>query len=69
MGEQMANGMHPIMGLIALVIIIFLLFIWVRIVGKTGNNKWLGLLMIVPVVNIIFMAWLAFSAWPVEKKG
>ena len=69
MGEQMANGMHPIMGLIALVIIIFLLFIWVRIVGKTGNNKWLGLLMIVPLVNIIFMIWLAFSAWPVEKKG
>jgi len=59
---------NPVYGIIAVVVIVFMLFIWVRIVGKTGNNKWLGLLMIVPLVNIIFMIWLAFSAWPVEKK-
>jgi hypothetical protein len=59
---------NPVYGIIALVVIIFMLFIWVRIVGKTGNSKWLGLLMVVPLVNIIFMIWLAFSAWPVEKK-
>ena len=59
---------NPVYGIIGLVVIIFMLFIWVKIVGKTGNSKWLGLLMIVPLVNIVFMIWLAFSIWPVEKK-
>jgi uncharacterized protein (DUF983 family) len=51
----------PLMMLIigALIVIPF----WV-IFEKAGYSKWLSLLMVVPVVNIIAIYYLAFSEWP-----
>ncbi|MDQ6627920.1 MAG: hypothetical protein M3Z29_05625 [Pseudomonadota bacterium] len=36
-----------------------------RIVGRTGNHPALSILLWVPLVNLIFIWWLAFSRWPV----
>lgn len=36
-------------------------YLWMCIVENLGRNKWLGLLMLVPLVNMIYMAVLAFS--------
>ncbi len=36
-------------------------YLWMCIVENLGRNKWLGLLMLVPVVNIVYMVVLAFS--------
>jgi len=47
-----------IFGLLNLAAIIYL---WICITENVGKNKWLGLLMIVPLVNLIFPAILAFS--------
>lgn len=62
-------------GLAELVIILFMLLVFVgmiviywRIISKTGNTGALSLLLLVPIVNIIFLIWLAFSEWPVEKR-
>ncbi|MBI5101657.1 MAG: tetratricopeptide repeat protein [Nitrospirae bacterium] len=38
-----------------------MVYLWMCIVENLGKNKWLGLLMIVPVVNIVYLAVLAFS--------
>ena len=35
-----------------------------KLVGRTGHSPLLGLLFIVPLVNIIFWWWLAFGHWP-----
>ncbi|MFN4156647.1 MAG: hypothetical protein ACK4HF_18550 [Paracoccaceae bacterium] len=31
---------------------------------KAGHSKWLGLLMVIPLVNIITLYWVAFSKGP-----
>lgn len=42
---------------------------WYRIAAKAGFNPWLGLLMVVPVVNLGFLVWFAFTDWPVHFDG
>ncbi|MBN8968137.1 MAG: hypothetical protein J0G95_06710 [Rhizobiales bacterium] len=56
----------PIMMLIFGVLII--VPFWV-IFSKAGHSKWLSLLMIVPLVNVIAIYYLAFSEWPSLAKA
>jgi Family of unknown function (DUF5684) len=37
-------------------------YLWICITENLGKNKWLGLLMMIPIVNFIFLGILAFSA-------
>jgi len=37
------------------------IYLWMCIAENLGRNKWLGLLMLIPVVNFVFMGVLAFS--------
>jgi uncharacterized membrane protein YedE/YeeE len=41
---------------------------WWRILSRTGNPGQLGLLMLVPVLNVVLMFWFAFSDWPMERR-
>ena len=40
-----------------------------QICKRVGYSPWLSLLIVLPLVNLIFMYYLAFSEWPSEKKG
>ena len=40
--------------------IVFLAWIWYRIAENTNKPGWLGLLMVIPVVNLLVMYYLAF---------
>ncbi len=67
-GGMFGNGMGsvgPFMILIsaALVIVPF----WF-IFPKAGYSKWLSLLMVVPLVNVIALYFLAFSQWPGQRN-
>jgi hypothetical protein len=42
--------------------------IWARIFSRTGAHGAMGLLMLVPVVNVILLFVLAFGSWPLEKE-
>ncbi len=33
---------------------------------KAGYSKWLSLLMLVPIANVIMLYFLAFSTWPIS---
>jgi len=44
------------------------ILIWWKIFSKTGMSGWMGLLMFVPLANIIMLFVLAFSEWPVERE-
>lgn len=65
MSEMMSGtsmwSFGPLMMLIfaALVVIPF----W-TIFRKAGYSPWLGLLMVVPIVNLVMLYFLAFSRWP-----
>jgi hypothetical protein len=41
---------------------------WVAIFGKTGYSGWLGVLMIVPVVNVVAFFVLAAREWPIQRE-
>jgi hypothetical protein len=55
----------PIMMLVyAVVIIVPFWFIF----SKAGYSRWLSLLMIVPLLNLILLYFLAFANWPILKE-
>lgn len=54
-------AMGPLMMLVtAAVVIVPFWFIF----SKAGYSKWLSLLMVVPMVNVILLYVIAFSKWP-----
>ncbi len=46
---------------------VFLIPFW-RICSKAGFSGWLSLFMLIPLVNLLFLYFLAFSDWPTHKK-
>ena len=55
------SAMGPLMMLVmAAVMVVPFWFIF----SKAGYSKWLSLLMVVPIVNVILLYFLAFSKWP-----
>jgi hypothetical protein len=40
----------------------------VMLIGKTGNNRWLGLLCLVPIANVVLLFYLVLSTWPVTRE-
>lgn len=59
------SGKHPCLWILAMVVPIIGPFIgvylWICITENLGKNKWLGLLSLLPIVNLGLMGWLAFS--------
>ncbi len=51
-----------------LALLVFAVFIWWRIFSKAGFPGALGLLMLVPLVNLAMMCFLAFARWPVQQQ-
>ena len=66
----------PVFGAIfTIIIMLFVLFITViqilafcKIFSKAGFNWVLGLLMLVPIANIIMFFFLAFAEWPIQRE-
>jgi hypothetical protein len=54
--------------LIILAFLGFIVYVYWKIVAKTGHSGWLSLLMVVPLANFIVMLVLAFSEWPIERE-
>ena len=42
--------------------------LWWKIVGKTGYSGWMGLLILLPVVNLVILLILAFGEWPIHRE-
>lgn len=40
-----------------------------RLCKRAGYSPWLSLLILVPIADIIFVYWLAFSDWPSQRGG
>lgn len=38
-----------------------------RLCSRVGHSPWLSLLILVPLVNLIFIYYLAFGEWPARK--
>jgi uncharacterized membrane protein YhaH (DUF805 family) len=53
---------------IVLVILSIKLWICCKIFAKAGYSWALGLLILIPIVNIIMAFFLAFADWPIHKE-
>jgi uncharacterized membrane protein YhaH (DUF805 family) len=53
---------------ILLVVVAIKLLICCKIFLKAGYSWALGLLMLIPIVNIIMAFYLAFADWPIHKE-
>ena len=43
-------------------------YVWSRIFWKAGWGQWTGVLMLVPIVNVVMLVMLAFGRWPVHDR-
>ncbi len=53
---------------IMLAVVAFAVLVWWKIFSKAGYPGALGLLMLVPLVNLGMMAFLAFARWPIQEE-
>jgi hypothetical protein len=51
-----------------LALIIFFVIIHCKIFSKAGYHWALGLLMMVPIANLVMMCVLAFGQWPIHRE-
>ncbi|MDX5364765.1 MAG: hypothetical protein LPJ91_11500 [Pseudazoarcus pumilus] len=40
-----------------------------RICRRAGHPSWLGILILIPLINLAFLYFLAFSRWPAAEAG
>lgn len=62
------TGMWPFGPLMMLVMAAVVIVPFWFIFSKAGYSKWLSLLMVVPLVNVILLYYFAFSKWPMDSK-
>jgi len=68
-GELIAGGIGLVIFLvIGLASLILGIVIWWKIFAKAGYSGALGLLMLLPVVNVIMLLVLAFGQWPIHRE-
>jgi uncharacterized membrane protein YhaH (DUF805 family) len=60
-------AMQAVSLLLPLTIVLFLLWMTVRILRKAGYSGWWSLLTLIPIVNIVMIWVFAFSDWPALK--
>ena len=69
---QYASGFMFIMMafgfLMALIVTIITLVVYCKIAAKMGYSWALGLLTIVPIVNLVLFIYLAFADWPIHRE-
>lgn len=61
-------SMGPFGAVMWLIMVVLIVLPFWFIFLKAGYSKWLGLLMVVPIVNIVMLYFLAFSTWPSQDK-
>jgi len=54
--------------LVLLVVMVALVVVFGMIFSKAGFSGWLGLLMLIPLVNLCAALFLAFAEWPVHRE-
>ena len=53
---------------ITLIAVAIKILVFCKISSKAGFSWALGLLMLVPIANIVFVFYLAFADWPIQKE-
>ncbi|SDT87926.1 hypothetical protein [Halopseudomonas salegens] len=65
MGHSMGAGHFLWMLVIAIALVIPA---W-RLCQRIGYPGWIGILVLIPILNLALLYFIAFSHWPVNKSG
>jgi hypothetical protein len=57
-----------LVALLGITLVVLAIVFW-RLLGRAGMTPALGLLMLVPLVNLGVALWFAFAEWPAEKEA
>ena len=57
-----------LMSLLYIALLVFGIYVYMRIARKAGWTLWHGLLVLVPVAGVVFLIMFAFVEWPVERR-
>ncbi|MBO0901290.1 hypothetical protein J1G43_15095 [Cellulomonas sp. zg-ZUI22] len=57
-----------LVGALYVAFLLFGIYLYMRVARKAGWTIWHGLLMLVPVANVVFLIMFAFTEWPVERR-
>lgn len=57
------------LGLPWLIVLVIAVVPFWRICKRVGHSPWLSLLVLLPLVNLVFVYYLAFSQWPLENRS
>jgi hypothetical protein len=68
LAAAMGVGMLLFFLFIMAVSVVLTVVIWWKIFSKAGWSGALGLLMLVPFVNLIMCFYVAFATWPIQRE-
>ncbi|WP_221031942.1 hypothetical protein [Actomonas aquatica] len=64
--------MDILLNILGSILVLLALFIyvgiWTSIVKKTGRAAWVGMVMLIPGVNLVYLVVLAVTEWPIEAE-
>jgi hypothetical protein len=67
--EEIIGLFSGVFGCSLVILFLFLaVFVWWKIFAKAGYGGAFGLLMLVPLVNLVMILILAFGKWPVLRE-
>jgi hypothetical protein len=70
--EEIVRLFSGIFGLVscglALFLVALVVLVWWKIFAKAGYGGAFGLLMLVPLINLVMLCILAFGTWPVLRE-
>ena len=61
------TNLYIVLG-VGIAVLVLAIVVWWLIFHKAGYSGALGLLMFVPVVNVVMLLILAFGRWPVRQE-
>jgi len=68
--EKLGTSLQdPTVQIVAVLCVLIYALTWCRIYAKTGQHAALGLLMLIPGVNLVMQLTLAFGRWPLERAA
>jgi len=66
--EPLTAGQQILVAIIGIVYLVFSIWGCWKIARKAGYPPWWGLVMIVPLVNLILFFYFAFAEWPIQRE-
>jgi hypothetical protein len=67
--EAQVLGISPSTLAVCLITAAYLLVIpWIKIFRRVGMSEGLGILMLIPVINVVIFFIFAYLEWPIERE-